>query len=116
MKGSLPPEIKLEEYLKDIGLTEKDLRESLSKNLGFKKFVEQQVADIACPSDKEIETFYADNSEKFQIPESVEARHILIAFKPDDDKVAKALKMKQAEKIRKQLLDKIGRELRGYCG
>ena len=108
LKGSMPPEVKLQAYLKDIGLTEKDLRDSLSKNLGFKKLVEQQVADIAGPSDKEIEAFYADNSEKFLVPESVEARHILIAFKPDDDMAAKTLKMKKAEKIRKQLVDKKG--------
>jgi len=42
------------------------------------------------------------------VPESVEARHILIAVKPDDDKAAKALKMKKAEKIRDQLVEKKG--------
>ena len=108
LKGSMPPDVKLEAYLKDIGLTEKDLQNSLSKSLGIKKLVEKQVADITAPSDKEIEAFYADNSEKFQVPESVEARHILIAFKPDDDKAAKALKMKKAEEVRKQLVDKKG--------
>ena len=108
LKGSLPPEVKLEEYLENTGLTEKDLRESLSKNLRIKKLVEKRVADIASPSDKEIEAFYADNSEKFQIPENVEARHVLIAVKPDDDKAAKALKMKKAEEVREQLVDKKG--------
>ena len=108
LKGSMPPDVKLEEYLKDIGLTEKDLRNSLSKSLRIRKLVEKQVADITGPSDKEIEAFYADNSEKFQVPESVEARHILIAFKPDDDKTAKALKMKKAEEVREQLVGKKG--------
>ena len=89
LKGSMPPDVKLEAYLKEIGLTEKNLRNSLRKSLGIRKVVEKQVADITGPSDKEIEAFYADNSEKFQMPESVEARHILIAFKPDDDKAAK---------------------------
>jgi peptidyl-prolyl cis-trans isomerase C len=108
LKGSLPPEVKLEEYLKSIGLTEKDLRESVGKNLRIKKLVEGKVADIAVPSDKEIEAFYADNPEKFQMPESVEVRHILIAVKPDDDKAAKALKREKAEEVRKQLVDKKG--------
>ena len=108
LKGSLPPEVKLEEYLKSIGLTEKDLRESVRKNLRIKKLVEQQVADITVPTDKEVEVFYTDNAEKFQMPESVEARHILIAVKPEDDEAAKAEKMKKAEKIRKQLVDKNG--------
>ncbi len=108
LKGSLPPEVKLEEYLKSIGLTEKDLRESVGKNLRIKKLVEQQVADIAGPSDKEIEAFYADNAEKFQVPESVEARHVLIAVKPEDDEAAKAQKREKAEKIRDQLVEKKG--------
>jgi len=108
LKGSLPPEVKLEAHLKDIGLTEKDLRDALSKNLRIKKLVEKQVADVTGPSDKEIEAFYADNSEKFQIPENVEVRHILIAVKSDDDKTAKALKMKKAEAIREQLVAKKG--------
>ena len=108
LKGSMPPDVKLQAYLKEIGLTEKDLRDSLSKSLRIKKLVEKQVADITGPSDKEIEAFYADNSEKFQVPESVEARHILIAFKPDDDKAAKTLKMKKAEEVRGQLVDKKG--------
>jgi len=108
LKGSLPPEVKLEEYLKTIGLTEKDLRESVGKNLRIKKLIEQQVADIAAPSEKEIEAFYADNAEKFQVPESVEARHILIAVKPEDDEAAKAQKKVKAEKIREQLVEKKG--------
>ena len=108
LKGSLPPEVKLEEYLKSIGLTEKDLRESVGKNLKIKKLVEQQVVDIAVPSDKEIKAFYADNVEKFQVPESVEARHILIAVKPEDVKAAKAQKKVKAEKIREQLMEKKG--------
>jgi len=108
LKGSLPPEVKLEEYLKTIGLTEKDLCESVGKNLRIKKLIEQQVADIAAPSEKEIEAFYADNAEKFQVPESVEARHILIAVKPEDDEAAKAQKKVKAEKIREQLVEKKG--------
>ncbi len=108
LKESLPPEVKLEEYLKSIDLKEKDLRESVGKNLRIKKLIEQQVADIAVPSDKEIEAFYADNSEKFQVPESVEVRHILIAVKPEDDEAAKTQKREKAEKIRVQLVEKKG--------
>jgi len=107
-KGSLPPEVKLEEYLKSIGLTEKDLQESVGKNLRIKKLIEQQVADIAVPSDKEIAAFYADNAEKFQVPENVEVRHILIAVKPEDDEAAKARKKVKIEKIREQLVEKKG--------
>ena len=52
LKGSMPPDVKLEAYLKDIGLTEKDLQNSLSKSLRIKKLVEKQVADITAPSVK----------------------------------------------------------------
>jgi peptidyl-prolyl cis-trans isomerase C len=108
LEDALPADVKFEEYLENIGLAENDLRQSLSKNLRIKKLLEQQVIDIAAVTDEEIKTFYSGNPDKFQVPENIEVRHILIAVKPDDDNAAKAEKMKKAEKIRQQLVDKKG--------
>jgi len=108
LEEALPADVKFEEHLKNIGLAEDDLRQSLSKNLRIKKLLEQQVTDIAAVTDEEIKTYYSGNPNKFQKPENIEVRHILIAVKPDDDNAAKAEKMKKAEKIRQQLVDKKG--------
>jgi len=108
LKTTLPSDVKFEEYLKNIGLEEKDLRQSLNKNMRIKKLLEQQVADIKASDDEEIKTFYSANPDKFQVPENIEVRHILIAVKPDDENKAKAEKMKKIEKIRQQLVDKKG--------
>lgn len=108
MQTSLPPGTTFEGYLKDMGLTKDNVRQSVSKNLRIRKFLEQKTSDLAAPSQKEIDVYYAENSEKFQMPESIEARHILIAVKPDEENGVKSEKMKKAQEIRKQLVDKKG--------
>jgi len=110
LKESLPPDVKFEEYLKDIGLSEKDLRQTVNKNLKIQKLFEQRMTGVAAPSDKEIETYYASHQDKFQIPERIEVRHILIAVKPDDNEETKAAKMKKAEKIRDEIVGKKGKD------
>ncbi|MFH1240923.1 MAG: peptidylprolyl isomerase [Pseudomonadota bacterium] len=108
LQESSPSGATFEEFLRNMGRTEKDFRESVTKNLRIKKHLEQQIADVAAPTDEEIASFYEENSGNFQVPESVEVRHILIAVNPDDDAAAKSEKMKKAEKIRGQLMDKKG--------
>lgn len=108
LRASLPPGTNFEEYLKKVGFSEKDLRQTVSKDLRIKKLLEQQATGIAEPTNKEIDAYYAENAEKFQMPEGIEVRHILIAVKPDDENSAKSEKMKKAEKIRRQLVDKKG--------
>jgi peptidyl-prolyl cis-trans isomerase C len=103
LKGSLPTDVNLEKYLTTVGLTEKDLRQTIAKNLGIQKLVEQQTAGVASPVDQEIEAYYADHPEEFEIPETVEVRHILIAVSPEDSQGTKAEKMEKAEKIREQV-------------
>ncbi len=108
MQTSLPPGTTFEGYLKDMGLTKDNVRESLRKSLRIRKFLEQKTSGLTAPSQKEIDIYYAENSEKFQMPESIEARHILIAVKPDEENGVKSEKLKKAQEIQKQLVDKKG--------
>ena len=108
MKGSLPPDVTFEEYLKRIGFTEKELRQTVNKNMRIQKLVEQQMAGVEAPSDKELKTYYTSHPDKFQTPERIEVRHILIAVQPDDSQETKAEKMKKAEKIRQRIADEKG--------
>ncbi len=103
MKGSLPADVKFEEYLNTVGLTEKDLRQTVGKNLGIQKLVEQQMTGVTAPTDQKIEAYYEGHPEEFETPETVDVRHILIAVGPEDTKEAKAEKMKKIKKIRYQL-------------
>ncbi len=110
LQDSFPSEASFGEYLKDMGLSQEDLKASITKNLRIKKLLEQQTAGLAAPTDKEVKAYYAENSEEFQMPEGVDVRHILIAVKPDDKEAARSEKRKKAEKIRQQLVDKKGED------
>ncbi|MDI6775917.1 MAG: peptidyl-prolyl cis-trans isomerase [Syntrophales bacterium] len=56
------------------------------------------------PTEKEIVRFYQENKDKFKMPETVHARHILIAKATGDDDKAKVEKRAKAENLRQQLL------------
>jgi peptidyl-prolyl cis-trans isomerase C len=103
LKGSLPPDMTLEDYLTRIGMSENELRQTLKKNLGIQKLVEQKLAPLYLPGDADVEAYYTENQDEFEMPESVEVRHILIAVDPEDTVEIKAEKREKAEEIREQL-------------
>lgn len=106
LKTSLPPKTDFQSYLKGIGFSEEDLIQAISKDLKIKKLLEARMAVVSTPTDKEIQQFYAENSEQFKTPEGMEVSHILIAVTPDDDVTKSKEKQAKAESIRQQLLEK----------
>lgn len=56
-------------------------------------------------SEEEIESFYEENRTSFRDPETVEARHILVAFAQGDDEAARKAKRARAEALRQELLN-----------
>jgi peptidyl-prolyl cis-trans isomerase C len=101
IKASLPPNKKLDEFLKENKLSKEDIV------LGVKveKFVNLQIGKKAKPTQKEISKFYNDNHDKlFIAPESVHVRHILVAINKGDNDKIKAEKKGKIENLRKQLL------------
>jgi len=116
VKGSLPADVSFEEYLKRVNLTEKDLRQTVRKNLRIQKLVEQQLTGISAPAEPEIEAFYAAHPEAFATPEQVEVRHILIAVDPKDSQDTKTEKMNKAKKIRDQLAADNGKDFEVVAG
>jgi len=103
LKGSLPPDMKFEDYLKRMGMTENDLRRTITKNMRIQKLVEKELASVLPPGDADVEAYYADHPKEFEMPERVDVRHILIAVGQDDAQETKTEKMKKAEKIREQV-------------
>jgi parvulin-like peptidyl-prolyl isomerase len=80
------PEVryKLEEFTKGI-LTQALIEETVNKNVTV--------------TDKEIEAYYNQHRDEFQVPEKIKVSHILIAVPSDADENVKAEKKKQAEQI-----------------
>jgi peptidyl-prolyl cis-trans isomerase C len=101
IKASLPPNKKLEDFLKENNIPKEDI----ALGIKVKKLVALELGKNAKPTKKEISKFYDDNKDKFSTPENVHVRHILVTIDQADDDKIKAEKKEKIEKLRKQLVD-----------
>ncbi|HAJ27450.1 MAG TPA: hypothetical protein DCG53_09450 [Syntrophus sp. (in: bacteria)] len=104
MKENIPPGTTLEEFMKKNGVSSEQLRQEITLGIRINKLVNTTKTAKAIPSEKEIQEFYKGNKEKFKTPESVHARHILVAKTAGEEEKAKTAKREKAENLRKQLL------------
>jgi len=105
IKASLPANKKFTDFLKENNLTMEELNKALASDIKVKKIVLMELGDNAKPTQKEINKFYSDNSDKFTVPESVHVRHILVLSGKDDIDNVKAEKKVKIENLRKQIID-----------
>ncbi len=104
MKENIPAGTTMEEFMKKNGVSSEQLRQEITLGIRINKLVNTTKTAKAIPSEKEIQEFYKGNKEKFKTPESVHARHILVAKTTGEDEKAKTAKREKAENLRKQLL------------
>ncbi len=100
----LPPGLTLAEALARDGITTEQFRSNLTAELRIKNFVESQVPTNMVVTDQEIADFYAQEKERFVMPESVSARHILLKVEKTDADTVRAEKKAKAEALHKQLV------------
>ena len=105
MKKRIPEGMTLEAALKTSGMTVEELYENINFSLRVNKLLESQIKADLTPSDEEIKKYYADNKKKFDTPETVHARHILIKVDDKDEEKTKGEKKAKIEALRKQLLE-----------
>lgn len=103
LKSTLKPGTTLEEQLKKNQTTYEQLRKETTFGIKVGKLVKQYGGAKLKPKDKDIKAFYNKNKEKFNLPERVHARHILIAVAKTDNDTAKAEKKAKAEDVRAKL-------------
>ncbi len=84
----------------DIG----EWKENLRGQMLVRKLVEEKTAAATDATAEEAAAFYQENIDRFKVPESVSASHILMTFTPEDTDVTKAVKKKELEKIREDLV------------
>jgi len=102
-KQSLPEGMTMDDLMKQAGMTQEEFDKNIVLDLSVNKLLTKATEAVVQPTDEQIKTFYEENKERFAEPETVSARHILIAVEPTDDEAAKAAKKVQAEEIQKQL-------------
>jgi peptidyl-prolyl cis-trans isomerase C len=104
IEKSIPPGQSLDAILKAQGMDPASLNANIGRDLRIAKLLEAQTKSVAAPTDEEASKFYEQNKSRFQVPENVQARHILIAFAPSDTPEQKQAKQKKAEDLRAQLV------------
>jgi peptidyl-prolyl cis-trans isomerase C len=103
MKAQLPTGVTMEDLLKKNKIDSVKMHDEIALNIRINKLVLQELGGKIKISDKESTDFYNKNQDKFKQPESVHARHLLVAIAPGDTDMIKTEKKKKAEELRKQL-------------
>ena len=93
-----------EAALKSNNITEKELTELVRKDLVINNLLEQEVVNKITIPDADVQKFYNENKDKFKMPETYHASHILIAVDPQAKAEEKQKAREKAEAIRKKLV------------
>ena len=101
----LPEGVTIEDVLKNSPIGEEQMREQVRLGIRVRKLFDEVSADAGNVTESEIDDFIAAQGDKLNMPETVRARHILIATSPEDDDATREAKKKKAEETRQKLLD-----------
>ena len=103
IEGKLPPGMTLDDILKRENMDAGALRGQIALELKVKKLMADELKGATNVSEQEISDFYDKEKQSLQVPESVKARHILVAVDPKDDATAKQTKKAKADDLKKKL-------------
>ena len=103
--NSLPPGVTLDDLITKNNWTKEEFDKNLTMDLRINKLLENETKSVSQPTDADLKKFYDENKERFDVPESVTASHILIATEATDDAATKATKKAKAEELRKKIVD-----------
>lgn len=103
LENTLPEGTTMDEQLANIGASREQLQEDITKQLQIDKLIKAQSDDITEPTAEDVRAFYDENIDRFNEDETVQARHILLSFSPEDDAEAKAAKLEEIKAIRERI-------------
>ena len=104
IKKSFPSEQEFTQRISMMGMTTQELEQEIETGLRFESLLSRHTGEVSTPTEQEIAAFYDTNRSRFQQPERVHARHILISVGKDDTPEQKAEKRARAAKIRTDLV------------
>ncbi len=82
-----------------------ELRQAVGEMLAFEQLLDAHGLTTVEPTEEQVEAYYEENMDQFQMPDSVEARHILLTVDDDDDEETRGAKLAEITAIREQLLE-----------
>jgi len=103
LRAQLPPGTALDDLITKLGLSEEEWTANMKDEVRIRKLIDAHVGRPGQPTEDEIKAFYTENEQAFELPERVEARHILVAVDRDDNDQARAEKKQKALVVRERL-------------
>ena len=102
-KARFPTKEDFEKALKDNGITTKELKDLLRRDIIISNYIEKQVSSKITITTEQARKFYDENLDKFKKPESVKASHILIGVDPKATAEEKQKAKQKADDLHKQI-------------
>jgi peptidyl-prolyl cis-trans isomerase C len=103
ISSRFPNPEKFKEQLATLGLSEEKLRTEIGESLRIEKLLKSKPEHNEEVSEKDIEDFYRDHPENFQMPERIQASHILVKIDSGDTPEVKEQKRQKLSDIRKEI-------------
>jgi peptidyl-prolyl cis-trans isomerase C len=103
-KSRFKTDQEFEKAMKDMDMTEKDLRDYTRRDLVITNFIEKTIIPKVTVSEEDSRKFYDQNPDKFTKPEAVKASHILLGVDQKASADEKKTAREKAEKLRKELI------------
>ncbi|MBN78404.1 MAG: hypothetical protein CMO36_09420, partial [Verrucomicrobiaceae bacterium] len=110
IKQSLPPNVKYEDYLKQVGHGAESFKSEINEELLISNHVQNILKSVTKPTENEVKEYFEKNKESFNSKESVSASHILLKVEPNSDNKNKEEQLKSIEALRKQLITSKGKD------
>ncbi len=103
VKKRFPNQEEFEKALKQMKLTENDVKSQISRAMAIRELINKQIIQNIMIPDQESRIFYDTHPEAFKQPEQVKASHILAEVKPNAEESKKSKAMEKIKKVQKQL-------------
>jgi len=103
IKNGAPEGQSLEEALSANEISVDEWKENLRDQMLVGKLVEEKTAGATEATPEDVAAFYQQNPDSFQVPESVTASHILLAFSEEDTDETKAEKKAKLTALKEQV-------------
>lgn len=100
---SFPSPEEYQKGLKEQGVTEKNLKRDIGKNLAIRRLLDEKATALVKVTEAEAKKYYDEHTKEFDRPEMVKARHIILLVDKGADDAKKAEIKKKMEGIQAEL-------------
>ena len=103
LKKQFPSEKAFQDEMRQLSLTEENLRSQIKKGLAVQRIVEKDILVKVHVSDENAKSFYDGHPDLFKEPEQVQASHILLKVEADAEPAKKEEIRKRMEGIKQRI-------------